>query len=203
MSDERTNKFDPSDHLVEIDTKQGKKPYLAPRHAITWFYIDHPLPEGRVTTTLISSEPLIMRAEVWIGEAMVATGHANMEGNSNTLKKIESSAIRRALANAGYGTDQVIARIARAIPLDTAKKMLGAGKERRITGTQPTPHWANNGGGERMNDVISKVGLKWEYIKDKMETGKILSRLQDTALSEEAFIARLNVIVNERDNALT
>lgn len=54
-----------------------------------------------------------------------------------------------------------------------------------------------------MNDVIRKVGLKWEYIKDKMEPGKVFTRLQDTALSEEQFIARLNVIVNERDNATT
>jgi hypothetical protein len=64
-------------------------------------------------------------------------------------------------------------------------------------------HWADNGGVGRMNAEIFKVGLKWEYIKDKMEPGKVLTRLQDTTLTEEAFIARLNVIVNERDNVTT
>ena len=134
--------FNPSDHLVQIKTQDGLKPYLDPRKATTWFYHDNPPPSGKIITNVIRFEPtIVVRAEIWIGGEIVATGHADSEGKSNTLKKIESSAIRRALANAGYGTDQVIARFSRTIPVADSKAMLGSGKangERRM-GVTPSP----------------------------------------------------------------
>lgn len=123
--------FDPADHIQQINTKQGLKPYLDPRKATTWFYHDNPAPSGKIITNVIRMEPTILvRAEIWIGGEIVATGHADTDGNSNTLKKIESAAIRRALANAGYGTDQVMARFAKTIPVEEVRNMLGSGKEK-------------------------------------------------------------------------
>lgn len=121
--------FDPSDHIKEIKTKDGLKPYLDPRKATTWFYHDHPAPSGKIITNVIRMEPTILvRAEVWIDGELVATGHADPDGNSTTLKKIESSAIRRALANAGYGTDQAVKQIAKAMGVEAGKELLGSGK---------------------------------------------------------------------------
>ncbi len=133
MSDNgNITKFEPADYLQQIDGK----PYLNPRKATTWFYHDHPAPSGKIITNVVRMEPTILvRAEVWIDGEMVATGHADPDGKSNTLKKIESSAIRRALANAGYGTDQVVSHISKSIGLEDGKNMLGSGKatgERRM-----------------------------------------------------------------------
>lgn len=131
-------KFDPADHVKEIKTKDGLKPYLDPRHATTWFYNDHPAPSGKIITNVVRMEPtIVVRAEIWIDGQIVATGHADPDGNSITLKKIESAAIRRALANAGYGTDQAVKQIAKAIGVEDGKTMLGSGKasgERRMGG---------------------------------------------------------------------
>jgi len=126
--------FDPADHLVKLKFKgkngnEVQQDFLKGTSALNWFYSEHPLGEGRIITDLVQIEPPIFRAEVWINDVKVATAHANPDGNSTTLKKIETVAIRRALANAGYGTDQVIARIAKSIGVDAAKKMLGSNKE--------------------------------------------------------------------------
>lgn len=126
--------FNPADFLEDI----GGKNYLNPRNALTWFYNDHPAPEGRVITVLLSSEPVIFRAEVYIGDVQIATGHANADNNSKTMRKIESSAVRRALANAGYGTEQATQRLVKRIASQTTteqkKEKLGSGvgQERRM-----------------------------------------------------------------------
>jgi len=113
--------------------------------AMNWFYLEHPLGEGRIITELIQVDPPVFRAEIWINDTKVATGHANTDGNSNTLKRIETVAIRRALANAGYAADQIIKRISDSIGVEAAKQMLGSGKakqERRLG--DPTPNDTRN-----------------------------------------------------------
>ena len=101
-----SDQFNPHEHLESI---QGK-PYLNPRNAITWFYSENPRPHGRIITQIIQFEPVTVRAEVWIDDACIATGHASVDERSRGkgLKAFETSAIRRALANAGYGTDQAL-----------------------------------------------------------------------------------------------
>lgn len=101
--------FNPYDRLEKV----SGKPYLNPRNAITWFYAENPRPHGRIITVLLQSEPAIFRAEVYIDAACIATGHASVDSSgqnerSKTLKAVETSAIRRALANAGYGTEQAL-----------------------------------------------------------------------------------------------
>lgn len=136
--------FTPSDYLEKI----GDKPYLNPRKAITWFYSDHPLPEGRIIPVLISSAPIIFRADIYVNDVLVATGHADADNNSKTLRKIESAAIRRGLANAGYGTEQALKRLVQEVASRTTveekKDKLGSSGNRRV-GTkekQPAPETA-------------------------------------------------------------
>jgi len=71
--------------------------------------------QPRVITALHSYERgiwCIFRAELWEGETLIATGHAYEEhtekgvNNSSHMENCETSAIGRALANAGYaGSD--------------------------------------------------------------------------------------------------
>lgn len=119
-----------------LESISGKE-YLNPRNALTWFYNDNPPPLGRVVTVLISYEPTILfRAEVYIGDVLIATGHADADMNSKTLRKIESAAVRRALANAGYGTQQAMLRaIRQSVPPGSTRQALGngnSGQPRRI-----------------------------------------------------------------------
>lgn len=132
QSNKKPSNFNAADYLEKI----GDKPYLNPRKAITWFYSDFPQPLGRIITRPISTEPLIFVAEVWVGDVLVATGHADMEGKCKSLRTVESAAIRRALANAGYGTEQAIKLMVKNIAAQTTveekKATLGAGTNRRM-----------------------------------------------------------------------
>lgn len=125
------NNFNPYE-LLEVF---GGKPYLNPRNAITWFYADNPRPRGRIVTILLRDEPVLFRAEVYIDDALIATGHAEPDGKSNTLKRVESASVRRALANAGYGTDQAVWwHTSQRTTVEDARKRLGNGGSRRIEG---------------------------------------------------------------------
>lgn len=136
--------FNLNDILTQIKTQQGNKPYVNFRNAVLWFHKDHPLPEGRINTVQTSIEPTIFRAEVWIGDVCVATAHAGAEGNTTTLRKIESAAVRRALANAGYDADHAIHQLAQSIGADAAKEKLGSGGSRSLTGKESAQgNWAS------------------------------------------------------------
>lgn len=129
-------KLDPSDLITfkfknKTTGKETETKMLKGTSALNWFYAEHPLGEGRIITEIVQFEPIIVRAEVWVDGSKVATGHANIEGNCTTLKRVETVAIRRALANAGYAADQVIKRIAESIGIDAAKTMLGSGKDKQ------------------------------------------------------------------------
>lgn len=78
------------------------------------FFAEHPVPAGRILTRILSDvnalEECVIQAEVWIGETLIATGHASEkrgQGNVNRtshLENCETSAIGRALANMNYKT---------------------------------------------------------------------------------------------------
>lgn len=128
-------KFDPSDLITFKFTNKDtgavtETKMLKGTKAMNWFYAEHPLGEGRIITEIVQIDPPVIRAEIWIKDVKAATGHANIEKNCNTLKRVESVAIRRALANAGYGTDQIIKRIAEGIGVDRTKELLGSGKDK-------------------------------------------------------------------------
>jgi hypothetical protein len=122
------------EQLTEVD----HKPYLGKESAVSLFKKDYPGAQSAIVTTMLSVEPPVFKAEIYIDSILVATGHASPEGMTKTFRKVESAAIRRALENAGYGRTLVISRMIGHIGLDEANKMLGSGGERRLGG-KPTP----------------------------------------------------------------
>lgn len=56
------------------------------------------------------------------------------------------------------------------------------------------PHWATGPGRERVRALLIELGLRWADIDSLIEPGRVLTGLKDTALTEEAFTARLTEI---------
>lgn len=128
------------------------KPYLGAHEAIYWFTVEHPAPEGRIITS-IDFDHKAVRAEIYVGDVLVATGHSIGDGNKS-LEKLESAAVRRALANAGYGTIAAMAEVddedatktqaraaiaANEIPTEVAREKMGSGKTRKIDTSKDAP----------------------------------------------------------------
>ncbi|HEU4344264.1 MAG TPA: hypothetical protein VFU31_22120 [Candidatus Binatia bacterium] len=144
-----TDQFNPKDRLIKISAKGGKEqPYLQAHDAILWFRTDYPAPEGRILT-FVDIPNRIVRAEIYLGDALIATGHSLGDG-SKSLEKLETNAIRRALANAGYGTvaalaeedsDARVAMAAHEIPTEAVRERLGSGGGRRIEGEVNNPNY--------------------------------------------------------------
>lgn len=55
-----------------------------------------------------------------------------------------------------------------------------------------TPHWAYNGGGERMNALMKSLNLDWKKVAVLVEPGRVLPRLSETWLTEAQFTQRLH-----------
>ncbi len=175
-------KLKPSDILTQINTKQGVKDYVGADAAVIWFYEDFPPPRGGIRTKLLNADPVIFKASVWVDGKLIATGHANPEGNSNTLKKVESAAVRRALANAGYSTKKAIIRLARVMVKEGISDKLGSGKksqERRVGSrlepkpgqpTEPRPTWATPENLDTLKDVLAKNDIQWSDVPRLAET---------------------------------
>ncbi len=97
--------FNPLEHLTDL---KGKK-YLECKWRLCWFRDDHP--HGKVSTELLSSDPLLFRASVLTAEGeLLATGHGSATAKPGAVwtgrevEKAETAAISRALGHAGYGT---------------------------------------------------------------------------------------------------
>lgn len=97
--------FNPVEHLTDL---KGKK-YLECKWRLMWFRDDHP--NGKVSTEMLSSDPLLFRASVLTAEGeLLATGHGSATAKPGAVwtgrevEKAETAAISRALGHAGYGT---------------------------------------------------------------------------------------------------
>ncbi|NIN36620.1 MAG: hypothetical protein GTO60_16615 [Gammaproteobacteria bacterium] len=84
------------------------KPYLGAHEAITWFRSEHPLPTSRIIPMVIDAEHSIVRCEIYIDDVMVSAADVRGDGQKS-LEKLETNAVRRALAFAGYGTISALA----------------------------------------------------------------------------------------------
>lgn len=91
--------------IIEIKGRDGKQqPYLGAHEAITWFRADFPAPRSAIIPT-VNTETKIVRAEIFIDGVLVSSADVmNTEGSGKSLEKLETAAIRRALAFLGYGT---------------------------------------------------------------------------------------------------
>src|SRR3990172_571438 len=99
--------FNPKQQLVEIKFDGKQRPMLQGHDAISWFWQEHPAPSGSIIT-ILDLPNSIVRAEIRVDGVLVATGHKKGD-DKTSLEKLETRAIRRALANAGYGTAQALA----------------------------------------------------------------------------------------------
>lgn len=84
------------------------------------FLVDHP--NGRTITHMVSApgaDICVIRAELWLDDVCIATGYAEEvrgAGNVNRTSHVENcetSAVGRALANAGYASSDVSKRPSR------------------------------------------------------------------------------------------
>ena len=183
---------------IEVKTKTGgtiKRDHLDAFNALIWFYDRHPLGEGRILTDIISVGGIaLMKATVYVKDVPIATGHADMRDD---IRKSETAAIRRALANAGFSKEMIAFQEVRRMDVKAAAGLMGKGANRRIdTGVatpepvnvvtvDPPKHWALNGEGEKVNALMHQLGVKWDEIKGAIEPGRTLDRLSDTTLSRE------------------
>lgn len=60
-------------------------------------------------------------------------------------------------------------------------------------GAEP-PHWALNGGGERIATLLRDKKLSWDQVKNSIEPSKELAKLSDTSLEEWQVEARIKEI---------
>jgi len=103
-------------------------------------------PDGRVITDLVHYLPdvAVFRAELWIGDVCIATGWAEEirgQGNVNRTSHVENcetSAVGRALANAGMAGSDFNKRPSREEMAKVARSSAGteSGVVRQFTGTK-------------------------------------------------------------------
>jgi hypothetical protein len=55
-----------------------------------------------------------------------------------------------------------------------------------------SPHWAMNGGGQRINNKIKTLKLDPAYVLEHAEADRKLTKLSDTTLTEDQFSVRLD-----------
>lgn len=64
------------------------------------------------------------------------------------------------------------------------------------------PHWAYNGGGERINVLLKSLNLDWKKVAVLVEPGRPLPRLSESWLTEVQFTERLYELADEQRGQL-
>jgi hypothetical protein len=132
MSDKKQQ----SRYTGDFEKIQGRV-YLRAHSAISWFRDDFPANEAGIRTELISMQPIMYKAEVWIDGVLAATAHASEKSNNKDHGKIETNAVRRALAYCGYGTEAAVGDDD--FDDETGESLPHNGNQSRQQPTRPTP----------------------------------------------------------------
>ena len=97
---------------IKVKDRDGKvvdkKPYLGAHDAVTWFKMDYPGSASAIIPRILDLESKLVRAEVYISGVLIAAATVRGDGQKS-LEKLETAAVRRALAFAGYGTVSALA----------------------------------------------------------------------------------------------
>lgn len=167
--------FDPSWKLTVI----GGKDYLDVKYRILWFRSVHP--KGCISPELISVDPPIAKTVIYDGEGNVlAAAHAGALEKANSvwsgraIEKAETASIGRALAHAGFGTEDAVRHGAqRGKPsVNESKKALGQGDKRLVNGNGSN-HTAQPSTGERSRETLNAIFTQVEvWFDDESEAGK-------------------------------
>jgi hypothetical protein len=102
------NQFNPSTHIIQIGTSQGKKDYLPVAWRLVWFR--EQCAEGAIETEMLHLDLekgiAVFKAVVTDGQGGKSTGHGSesIKDFRDFVEKAETKAIGRALAALGYGT---------------------------------------------------------------------------------------------------
>lgn len=153
--------FDPNKHMTKI---QGKD-YLEAKWRLVWFRQEHP--EGIITTRLVEHNPeeryAIVHATVSIpgrGSADGLAMHAPTSKAADYVANAETSAIARAVAALGYGT-----QFAR--ELDEPEQLADSPVQRPTKPSQPTPT-ASEADRARLLRAATKVEFSTEACRDEL-----------------------------------
>lgn len=183
-----SEKFNAKKHLIQLKGKW----YLETKHRIQWFREDHP--RGCISTELVSTDPIIVKATIYNGEgAVLATAHAGAVDKGNAVwsgrgvEKSETAAIGRALAHAGYGTQFVEDDEAESGFL--ADSPVGRSTQRRDI--DPTTGEVK-GNAPQFNRPQSN-GKNSDDLRDKEVASRFIQRWRKQALSDNDVLAALGV----------
>jgi len=111
MGAEDRSPFDPAKHMIRIRIRGGgQTDYLPARARILWIRHDHPTAQIVTELVFISEKTARVRCTITLPDGAVATAHAseNADAFPDYLEKAETSAVSRACALMGYGTEGAV-----------------------------------------------------------------------------------------------
>jgi hypothetical protein len=212
LTAEQTEQLEKPFRLEEHRFK-GKTPYIM-KDAIRR-RLDSVVPGWSMTTpefVLEMNDVIVFRAGMTVcGDTRWATGTGTIQRyskNKDTDEYIERNPddIARETAKAVKSADSdLLPRCASKFGVGDYLRNLTQDQKAAITNmtalkkfldelnrpVQP-PHWALNGGGQRINAKMKTLKLEVAYVLQNAEPGHTLARLSDTSLTEEQFSARLD-----------
>lgn len=166
------------------------------------FWAEHKA-DGRITSELIETirneegKPLqyVMKSEIWIGDRLAANGYAEeVVGGSpvnrtSALENCETSAIGRALANAGYSKEKYRASMTE---MTKAERLKGTPEDDPFYNPRPVVETFPNGQPKPTPLVRNEHG-GMENLASTPQKGKIRGMAKDMGITtKEDFISLVN-----------
>ena len=191
--------FNPSSHVIQISTTQGKKDYLPVQYRLVWFRAE--CPQGTITTELLDlnrSEECECETSVWNDErrkyekvirrargvavfkATITDGKGGSATGTKTenaasfadyLEKAETGAIGRGLAALGYGTQFTD-------DLDEDERVVDSPVQRKAPTYNPDAP-ATEGQVSTIQKLQKELGMSELASVDGLSFGDCASMLQD------------------------
>src|SRR5262252_6163986 len=110
MTSEAKPPFDAARFMRKIRTRQGEQDYLPLWPRVQWLRYDHPTAQVETVEVLANDKMARFKCVIHLPDGAIAVGHGQCEQKDSGdffYEKAESTALGRALAILGYGTDAV------------------------------------------------------------------------------------------------